>query len=134
MRYLVVGLGGFLGANARYIVGGWVQQRWGSSFPYGTFVINVSGSYILGLFATLALGLTWHDNWRLLFAIGFVGAYTTFSTFEYETLRLMADGNRLNAAAINILGSVIAGLFAVYLGVVTARLILQSGIHRIGGG
>jgi CrcB protein len=125
-KYLVVGLGGFIGANTRYIVGGWVQQRLGTGFPYGTFVINVSGCFILGLFATLALRFPWSDYWRLLIAIGFVGAYTTFSTFEYETLRLISEGNRLGAAAVNILGSVAAGFFAAYLGVVTARLLLRG--------
>jgi len=124
VKYLVVGLGGFIGANARYLIGGWVQQRWGPSFPLGTFVVNVTGSFILGLFATLALHLTWSEQWRLFIAIGFVGAYTTFSTFEYETLQLIAEGRQYRAAALNILGSVIVGLFAVYLGVVTARALI----------
>lgn len=126
VRYLAVGLGGFLGANARYIVGGWVQQRWGAGFPYGTFVINVTGCFILGLFATLALCFAWSEYWRLLIAIGFVGAYTTFSTFEYETLRLMAEGARWKAAAVNVVGSMAMGLFAAYLGVVAARLVLRG--------
>ena len=128
MKYLVVGMGGFIGANARYIIGGWAQQKWGASFPYGTFLINVTGCFILGLFATLALRFTWSDYWRLLIAIGFVGAYTTFSTFEYETLRLIAEGSRYRDAAFNILGSVIAGFFAAYLGVVTARFLLRGRI------
>lgn len=128
MKYLVVGLGGFIGANARYIVGGWVQQRVGTSFPYGTFVINVTGCFILGMFATLALRYAWNDYWRLLIAIGFVGAYTTFSTFEYETLQLIAQGGRYFDAAINILGSVVVGLFAAYLGVIAARILMRGRI------
>ncbi|HXG24359.1 MAG TPA: fluoride efflux transporter CrcB [Chthonomonadales bacterium] len=108
-KYLVIGLGGFIGANARYIIGGWVQQKWGSSFPYGTFVINITGSFILGLFATLALRFTWSEYLRLWVAIGFVGAYTTFSTFEYETLRLIMEGRQYFAAAFNVLGSVMVG-------------------------
>lgn len=126
MKYLVIGLGGFIGANARYIIGGWVQQKWGSSFPYGTFVINVTGSFVLGLFATLALRFTWNEYLRLWVAIGFVGAYTTFSTFEYETLRLIMEGRQYFAAAINVLGSVMVGFFATYLGVVTARLLMHG--------
>lgn len=124
-KYLAVGLGGFLGANARYIVGGWVQQRLGPGFPYGTLIVNVSGCFVLGLFATLAMRATWGEQWRLLVAIGFVGAYTTFSTFEYETLQLIAEGARWRAAAANVLGSVAAGFGAVYLGVVAARALLR---------
>lgn len=126
MRYLAVGLGGFIGANARYVIGGWVQDRWGASFPYGTFVVNVTGCFLLGVFATMALHFTWGEYWRLLVAIGFVGAYTTFSTFEYETLRLLAEGFRLKSAAMNVGISVGAGLAAAYAGVVLARLLLRG--------
>lgn len=122
LKYLIVGLGGFIGANARYLIGGWAAQKWGTSFPYGTFIINITGSFILGLFATLMLRFTWNDNWRLLIAIGFVGAYTTFSTFEYESLQLVAQGLQARAA-LNILGSVVLGFVAAYLGVVAARLL-----------
>lgn len=126
LRCLIVGAGGFLGAIARYLVGGWVQQRWGASFPYGTLVINVSGSFVLGLFATLALRFGWNDEWRLLIAIGLIGAYTTFSTFEYETLRLIAEGRQYGAALLNVFGSVVAGFGAACLGVVAARLLLRG--------
>ncbi len=83
MKYLVIGLGGFVGANARYVVAQWAAQRWGTQFPYGTFIINITGSFILGFFQILVSNFAWSDNWRLLIAIGFVGAYTTFSTFEW---------------------------------------------------
>src|SRR5262249_50937923 len=79
-----VGLGGFLGANARYWLGGWVAERWGTDFPWATFVINISGSFILGLFMTLITeryAFPHAPTLRLVVAIGFVGAYTTFSTF-----------------------------------------------------
>jgi CrcB protein len=125
-KYLVVGAGGFIGANARYMIGGWVQRKMGASFPYGTFLINVSGSFILGLFATLALRYAWSDYWRLLIAIGFVGAYTMFSRFEYETIQLIAEGGRYRAAALNLIGSVIVGFVAAYLGVVIARLLMRG--------
>jgi CrcB protein len=128
LKYLVIGTGGFVGANTRYIVGGWVQQKWGTSFPYGTFVINVSGSFILGLFGTLAIRYAWDDYWRFLIAIGFVGAYSTFSTFEYETIQLIAEGGRYKAAAINLVGSVVVGFIAAYLGVVFARLLMRGKI------
>lgn len=125
MKYLMVGMGGFMGANARYIVDGWVQNRVGPGFPYGTFVVNVTGCFLIGAFATLALRLAWSDEWRLLVAIGFIGAYTTFSTVEYETLRMLVEGARWGSAALNVAGSAIAGLFAAYLGVVAARLLMS---------
>ncbi len=87
-----VGLGGFLGANARYLLGGFISERWGAVFPYGTFVINITGSFILGFFMAYAQDRPWVEpGARLLFAVGFVGAYTTFSTFEYETMRLLQE-------------------------------------------
>lgn len=125
-RLLIVGLGGSLGAIARYTLGGWAQRKFGIGFPYGTFFINVSGSFLLGLFATLALRSAWNEQWRLFLAIGFLGAYTTFSTFEYETLMLIAEGRQYRTAALYLLGSVIVGLFAAYLGIVAARLVLRG--------
>jgi CrcB protein len=125
-KLLIVGLGGFVGANARYLVGEWAQEKWGAGFPYGTFLINVTGSFILGLFATLSLSLSWRPEWRLFVAIGFVGAYTTFSTFEYESIQLIAQGGRYREAAVNLLGSVIVGFFAAWLGVIIARLLLRG--------
>ena len=126
-KYLVVGLGGFIGANARYILGTWIGNKWGAAFPYGTFVINVTGCFILGLFATLTLRFAWNDAWRLLIAIGFVGAYTTFSTFEYETLQLVVDGS-WPRALVNLLASVVLGFGAAYIGVVVARLFARGHI------
>lgn len=118
-KTLWVGLGGFLGANARYWLGAWVQgHRWAAGWPWGTFVINVTGSFILGLFLSLLLGRlsAWHAaEIRLLVPVGFVGAYTTFSTFEYETYALASAGSLARAAA-NVVGSVVVGFFAVWLG------------------
>jgi CrcB protein len=123
---LIVGVGGFVGANVRYFLGGWIQQKLGPGFPYGTLTINVSGSFIIGLFSTLAMALAWNDEWRLLVAIGFLGAYTTFSTFEYETLRMVAEGGRWRAALANTVFSVSFGFVAAYAGVVAGRLLLRG--------
>src|SRR5438477_11136986 len=115
-RFLTVGAGGFLGAVARYAVTLLVARFWSRDFPLAPLLTNVSGSFILGLFATLAAErLSWDPAWRLFVATGFVGAYTTFSTFEYETERLTQTGAG-GWAAVNVLVSVIAGFTAVRLG------------------
>lgn len=121
MRYLVVGLGGFLGAIARYSVGVWIETFWRRDFPLATFLVNVTGCFILGFFLTLAaerISIT--PMMRLLVATGFVGAYTTFSTFEYETQRLTTTG-AFGWALVNVLTSVVAGYAAVQLGVAFGR-------------
>jgi len=120
-KIIVVALGGALGAVARYWLGGLLSSRWPMQFPLGTFVINVTGSFIIGFFLTLVgQRIAIHPNWRLLIAVGFVGAYTTFSTFEYETLKLLEEGNVLSAA-LNVFLSLAAGFVAVWLGVILAR-------------
>ena len=121
MRYLIVGAGGFIGAVARFAVGVYFDTFWRRDFPLATFVVNVSGCFILGLFLTLATErLPVDPRLRLFLATGFVGAYTTFSTFEYETQRLTTTG-ALGWAIVNVLTSVAAGFAAVQLGVFLAR-------------
>jgi len=120
-RFLVVALGGALGAVARYAVALAVATFWRRDFPLATLLINVSGSFILGVFATFAAERAAIDPLlRLLVATGFVGAYTTFSTFEYETQRL-AETGAIAWGLLNIVTSVIAGFIAVQLGVAIAR-------------
>lgn len=117
-----VGIGGFVGANTRYWLGGWAASRFGTQFPWGTFIINITGSFILGLFTTLVTErFMASPNLRLLVAIGFVGAYTTFSTFEYETFMLVDSGSFMRAS-LNIILSVLAGFFAVGIGVRLAQI------------
>jgi CrcB protein len=123
VEYLVIGLGGFLGANARYLVAGWAARRFGITFPYGTFLTNISGSFILGLFLAFLQDRAFiHPNYRLFLAIGFWGAYTTFSTFTYESLRLVQDGNLL-LGFINVLGSTIVGVLGAFLGFALGGLV-----------
>jgi fluoride exporter len=123
VTYLLIGLGGFLGANARYLVGSWFAERYGASFPYGTLVINVSGSFVIGFFSVLVTEhVIDHPHWRLFFVTGFLGAYTTFSTFSFETFALLQQRAHLLALA-NMGGSVILGLLAAVLGVMAARLL-----------
>jgi len=117
-----VGLGGFVGANARYWLGGWIMARLGSAFPYGTFVINITGSFILGMIMGVLEGHVLSPAVRLALAIGFVGAYTTFSTWTYETLRLIENGSLL-MATINVVGSMLVGLLAAVSGLATGRAV-----------
>jgi CrcB protein len=121
-NYLWIAVGGALGAMARFGVGSWVQARFsGATFPWGTFVINISGSLLLGLIATLvAESVLRSPNWRPFVTIGFIGAYTTFSTYEYESLQLGSSWQ----AFWNLLGSVVAGYAAVWIGAKLAYLFI----------
>jgi len=120
--YLVISIGAVLGANTRYLLGGWIGEQASSSFPWGTFVINVTGSLAIGLVLGLAADRVMPWWWRPGVAIGFLGAYTTFSTFSYETLNLLQEGSYV-AAAANMVGSVAIALIAVFAGVMIARFI-----------
>jgi len=121
--YFIIGLGGFLGAVARYAVALWIGQRWGRIFPFGTFVVNVSGSFCISLFMSLFTEkFMVNPQIRLFLVIGFLGAYTTFSTFEYETGNLIKDGEWFIALA-NVILSVIAGFVALKLGELIAKSI-----------
>lgn len=123
MNYLIIGIGGFTGAVVRYALGLWIGQRWGRSFPLGTLVINVSGSFLIGLLMPLLTErFIVNPQWRLLLVVGFLGAYTTFSTFEYETGALLKDGEWL-FAMINIVMSVVLGFVALKLGEILAKSI-----------
>jgi len=117
----MIALGGALGALARYQLAAMVQTRVAAGFPWGTFVVNTTGCLVMGVAATLfTQRLVVHPNWRFLIPIGFIGAYTTFSTFEYETFRAVAEGSWLIGAA-NVAGSVLAGYVALWAGIVLAR-------------
>lgn len=123
MNYLIIGIGGFVGAISRYALAIWIEQRWSHTFPLGTFVINVSGSFLIGLLMVLFTErFLVNPQWRLLLVVGFLGAYTTFSTFEYETGALLKDGEWL-FAMLNVVGSVVAGFIALKLGEVIAKSI-----------
>jgi CrcB protein len=123
MTYLAISIGAVLGANARYLIGGWVADRMGSTFPYGTLIINASGSFLIGLILAAVSERALTPWWvRPTFAIGFLGSYTTFSTFSYETLSLVQSGSWA-LATVNVFGSVMGALAGVYLGTVLGRLI-----------
>jgi fluoride exporter len=120
---LYVSLGAVVGANARYFVGLWAAERLGAAFPYGTFLVNVTGSFLVGLFLTLLADRAVDDPvWRLLLVTGFCGGYTTFSTYSFEGVVLMQQG-AYGAALLYLFGSVAVGLLAVVAGAGAARLL-----------
>jgi len=120
LTYVLISLGAVLGANLRFLVGGWVADRFGAAFPYGTLVINITGSFLIGLVLTLAADRIVPPWVRTTVAIGFLGSYTTFSTFSYETLALIQDGAILKAV-LNIGVSVAVALVGVFAGAALAR-------------
>ena len=122
-KYFLIALGGALGSLARFWVGSTIAGRLGTKFPYGTFVINVSACIIIG-FSLAFLGRRTEINpaWRFLVPVGFVGAYSTFSTFEWETFSNLQTGAFLIAALYVVL-SFFVGLIAVWCGVLIARII-----------
>lgn len=120
-KYLWISLGAVLGANARYLLGGWAAQRWGTSFPIGTLLINLTGSLALGLFLTLATERALVDpRYRHLIAVGFLGAYTTFSTYTFESVALMLNGS-WGTGLLNLFGSSALGALGVMLGMAIGR-------------
>ena len=120
-KYLAVAAGGALGSCLRYFIGSSTLGRTFAPFPTATFVINITGSFIIGFFLTLAAErVSISPHLRLAVAVGFVGAYTTFSTFEYETARLIEEKHLLYAL-LNVSLSVVIGFVSVWGGIVAAR-------------
>jgi len=121
-KYLVVLAGAGLGGLARYVAGTWIMAKYGGRFPLGTFVINVTGSFLIGVLMTLLTErLNPHPNWRLFLVVGILGGYTTFSSFEYEAYQAVRDGARW-MGMLYVTGSVLLGYLGVWLGAtLTAR-------------
>jgi CrcB protein len=115
-RYLMVMVGGAAGSLARYLAGTAIMGRFGGRFPLGTLIVNVSGSFLIGLLMTLFTE-RWqpHPQWRLLLVVGFLGGYTTFSSFEYETYQAVREGGKW-IGALNVVASVLFGYIAVWMG------------------
>jgi fluoride exporter len=123
-KYFVVGVGGFIGSIARFWLATYVGQRMGTRFPYGTFLINASGSFLIGFVMTLLTEETHlSPNWRYLVPIGFIGGYTTFSTFEYETLRAVQD-SQFTIGTLNVVLSVLVGFLMVWTGAMVGKAVV----------
>jgi CrcB protein len=120
IRYVLVLAGGAVGCLARFVVGTAIIARLGGRFPYGTVFINITGSFLIGFAMTfLTERSDLSPNWRFLIVVGFLGGYTTFSSFQWETLNLMKDGSRW-LGFLNGFGSLIVGYAAVWLGAIVA--------------
>lgn len=115
LALLGVGVAGMLGAPTRFLVDQWVNSRAGGSFPWGTLLVNLTGSFLLGLITGLALYDGLGNLPATIVGTGFCGAYTTFSTFSYETVRLVEEGD-LRAVVRNVAGSLVLGLLAAGAG------------------
>ena len=127
LAYFWVGLGGFLGANARYILGNWITARTGGAWPWHTFLINITGGLAIGFILTLLTGRFPGDPaWRLFLVVGFLGGYTTFSSYTFEGLVLLRSGAWIGACAY-ILGSNLLGLLATLVGLLLARAFVSLG-------
>ena len=123
MPYVAVAVGGAFGAVARFAIDGWVSERTGGLFPWGTLLVNLSGAFLVGLLATLAIDRSvLSPDIRPIAMIGFLGVYTTFSTWMLDCWRLMQEGAWALAAA-NLVGSVVLGLVAVGAGIALGRLV-----------
>lgn len=115
----LIGLGGSLGAATRYLLGGYINNKnskW-RQFPLGTWIINITGSFILGVLAHLYLNHSINESLWLFAGVGFCGAYTTFSTFGYETITLLQN-NKMKIAFVYILLSVLVGIVSAWVGFV----------------
>jgi len=115
-RYLVVLAGAGLGGLSRYVAGTWIMAKYGGRFPLGTFLVNISGSLLIGVLMTLLTErMQPHPNWRLFLVVGVLGGYTTFSSFEYELYQAVRDGARW-MGMLYLTGSVVLGYCGVWLG------------------
>jgi CrcB protein len=123
MRVVWIGLAGAAGALSRYVLQGWINRLTESAFPWATLVVNVSGCFVLGaVFTALTERFAVPADLRTMLTVGFLGAYTTYSTFAFETFRLGEDG-ALALAILNVAASVVLGLIAVWAGVAVGRML-----------
>ena len=122
-RFLWICLAGALGSGARYLIAIWAAQRFGSAFPYGTLVVNLSGCFAIAALMHAALTLGWPPTVRAAATIGFIGGFTTYSSFNYETMRLFEEGAPATAF-VNLSVTVLGGFMAGWLGLLAAREVL----------
>lgn len=123
LAIILVAIGGSIGSVLRYLIAKWAAEKIDFTLPYGTFIVNIVGCFIIGFFMTIVTErVVVSPYWRLFVTVGFVGGLTTFSSFSYESIQLLLQSNFFQGFC-NIGGNVIIGLFATWLGISAARLI-----------
>ena len=122
-RFLWICLAGAAGTGARYFVALWAAQRFGSAFPYGTLIVNLLGCFAIAALMHAALALSWSPTARAAMTIGFLGGLTTYSSFNYETMRLLEEGGG-RAAALNAVATIAGAFAAGWLGLLCARQLI----------
>lgn len=122
-RFFWICLAGAAGTGARYLIALWTAQRFGSAFPYGTLIVNLVGCFAIAAVMHAALLLSWSPTVRSAIAIGFIGGLTTYSSFNYETTRLLEEG-AIEAAALNATATIAGAFVAGWLGVMCAKQVL----------
>jgi len=122
-RFLLICLAGAAGTGSRYLIAVWAAQRLGSGFPYGTLIVNLAGCFAIAAVMDTALTLGWSPTVRTAITVGFLGGFTTYSSFNYETTRLIEQG-ALAAAMLNAAVTIFGGFAAGLLGMLCARVLL----------
>jgi len=122
-RFLWICLAGAAGTGARYVIALWAAQRFGSAFPYGTLIVNLVGCFAIAAVMQASATLSWSPTLRSVVTIGFIGGLTTYSSFNYETTRLLEEGAP-GVAAVNAIATIVGAFAAGWLGVLFARQLL----------
>ena len=122
-RFLWICLAGAAGTGARYLIALWAAQRFGSSFPFGTLIVNLAGCFGIAAIMHAAITLSWSPTMRSAITIGFIGGLTTYSSFNYETTRLLEEG-ATSAAVFNATATIVGAFAAGWLGMVCARQLI----------
>jgi fluoride exporter len=124
-RLFWICLAGAAGTAARYLIGLWATRRFGPAFPYATLIVNLVGCFLIAFVMNVAAAKSWPETTRLALTVGFLGGFTTYSSFNYETTRLAANG-AVAAASMNVLVTLLGGVAAGMLGLLASQALIQK--------